>query len=104
MPRSFGPGQGHRPGGRLDAHFPVPVTGPGSGVLAGRGPLVAIAAGELGDLGLQGGLHQQLRAEPGDLLQDLRKRLVLGEQFIDMVADTSAGDTRCDTGMGPSLR
>ena len=82
------PGQGHRPGGRLDVHFPVPVAGPGPGVLAGRRPLVAIAAGELGDLGLQGGLHQQLRAEPGDLLQDLRKRLVLGEQLIDVVADT----------------
>ena len=81
------PGQGHRPGGRLDGHLPVPVPRAGPGILAGRGPLVAVAAEELGDLGLQRGLHQQLRAEPGDLLQDLRQMLVLSEQLVDVAAD-----------------
>jgi hypothetical protein len=46
------------------------------------------AAQELGDLGFQRGLHQQLGAEPGDVLQDLRQRAALGEQLIDVVADT----------------
>ena len=73
VPRSFGRDRVHRPGGRLDGHLPVPVTGAGAGIVAGRGPLVAVAAEELGDLRLQRGLHQQLRAKPGDVLQDLRQ-------------------------------
>jgi hypothetical protein len=35
---------------------------------AGRGPLVAVPAEELADVGLQRGLHQQLGAEPGHIL------------------------------------
>jgi len=85
------PRQGHGPGGGLDAHLPVPVARSGPGVLAGGGPLVAVAAQELGDLGFQRRLHQQLRAEPGDLLQDLRQRAILGEQLIDVAADTVGG-------------
>src|SRR5271166_1746297 len=37
-----------------------------------REPLVAFAAEELGDLSLQGRLHQQLGAEAGDFFKDLR--------------------------------
>ena len=81
------PGQSHRSGGRLDGHLPVPVAGPRPGVRARRGPLVAVAAEELGDLGFQSGLHQQLRAEPGDIFQDLRQLPARGKQLIDMVAD-----------------
>jgi hypothetical protein len=70
----LGPRQVHRTGGRLDGHLPVPVPRARPGIGAGRGPLVAVAAEELGDLSFQRGLHQQLRAEPGDIFQDLRQR------------------------------
>jgi hypothetical protein len=64
------PGQGNRPGRGLDRyHLPVPVTAPGPGILGARGPGVPVTAEELGDLCFQRGLHQQLRAEPRDLLQ-----------------------------------
>jgi len=56
-------------------HLPVPVAETRPGMLAVRRPLVAVAAEELRDLSLQRGLHQQLRAEPRDLLKDLRKLL-----------------------------
>ena len=82
------PGQCDRPGGRLDGHLPVPVTGTRPGIFGQRGRGVAVPAEELGDLGFQGGLHQQLRAEPGHLLQDLRQRPVRGEQLIDVAVDT----------------
>jgi hypothetical protein len=49
--------------------------------------LATLRAQELGDLGFEGGLHQQLGAEPGDLLQDLRQRTVLAEQLIDVATD-----------------
>jgi hypothetical protein len=49
--------------------------------------LVAVAAEEFADLGLQGGLHDQPHAQPGDLLQDLAKLLVGGEQLVDLDAD-----------------
>jgi hypothetical protein len=83
----LGPGQLHRPRGRLDRHLPVSVAGPRAGIRAGRSPLVAIAAEKLSDLGFQRGLHQQLRAEPGDIFQDLRQRLARGEQLVDVAAD-----------------
>jgi hypothetical protein len=51
--------------------------------------LVAFAAEELGDLGLQGRLHQQLGAEVGDFFEDLRQLSVLGEQRVG--ADTVSG-------------
>ncbi len=73
------PGQGDRPGGGLDGDLPVPVAGAGPGILAGCSPLVAVAAEELGYLGFEGGLHQQPRAEPGDVFQDLRERTIRRE-------------------------
>ena len=83
----LGPRQLHRPGGRLDGHLPVPVPGAGPGILAGRGPLVPIPAEELRDLSFQRGLHQQPRAEPGDILQDLRQLPARGKQLVDVAAD-----------------
>jgi hypothetical protein len=41
--------------------------------------LVAFAAEELGDLSLQGRLHQQLRAQTGDFFKDLRQLPILGK-------------------------
>jgi hypothetical protein len=79
---------GSRPSRGLDRHLRISVTGTGTSIVAGCGPLVAVAAEELGDLGLQRGLHQQLRAEPGHLFQDLRKLPVLAEQLVDPGADT----------------
>jgi hypothetical protein len=74
-------GQPDRPGGGLDRHLPVPVTGARRGILAGHGPLITVTAEELGDLGLQRCLHQQLRAQVGDLRQDLRQRAAGSEQL-----------------------
>src|SRR5581483_2853346 len=63
--------QRDRPGGRLDCQVPVAVAGSGPGVLR-RGPaLVAVAAQELGDLGLEGTLEKQASAEAGHVLQGL---------------------------------
>jgi hypothetical protein len=83
------PRQGDRPGGRLDGHLPVAVTRTAPGLPGRRGTGVTVPAEELGDLGLESSLHQQLRAEPGRLLQDLRQRPVLGEQVIDVAANTA---------------
>ena len=47
---------------------------------------VAVAAQELGNLGLQGGLDDQPHAEAGDLLQDLAEILLGGEQLVDLGA------------------
>ena len=98
------PGQGHRPGGGLDRHFPVAVTAAGPGVLGQRGPGIPVTAEELGDLGLEGGLHQQLRAEPGDILEDLGQRPILGEQIIDVAADTVGRRYSCRHGRRSFLR
>jgi hypothetical protein len=38
-----------------------------------------VLAEEFSDLSLQGSLHQQLRAKPGDIFQDLWQCLVLSE-------------------------
>jgi hypothetical protein len=48
---------------------------------------VAVTAQELADLGLQGGLHDQPHAQPGNLLQDLTKGLLGGQQLVDPGAD-----------------
>jgi hypothetical protein len=53
--------------------------------------LVAAATEELGDLGLQGRLHQQLGAQAGDFFEDLRKLPILGKQGVDLGADTVGG-------------
>ena len=100
----LGPGQRDRPGGGLDGHLPVAVPGARPGIGAGRGPLVTVAAEELSDLGFEGGLHQQLGAEPGHLLQHLRQRTVLGEKFIDVVADTVSRRYSDRHGRGSFLR
>ena len=52
---------------------------------------VAVAAEELGDLGLQGGLQDQLGAEAGDVLEHLGQVPVLGEQGVDVSADAVGG-------------
>ena len=83
----LGPGQRHRPGGGLDGDFPAPVVRAGTRILAGRGPLVTVPAEELSDLGLQRGLHEQPRAEAGDVLQDLPQPLVMSKQLVDVAAD-----------------
>jgi len=84
----LGPGQRDRPSSGLHGHFPVAVAAPGPGIFGRRGAGVPVAAEELGDLGFQGGLHQQLGAEPGHLLQDLRQRPVRTKQLVNVVADT----------------
>src|SRR5262249_37034917 len=52
----------------------------------------------------EGSLHQQLSAEPGHLLQDLRQRPVIGEQLIDVVADTVSRRYSDRHGRGSFLR
>jgi hypothetical protein len=80
--------QRDRPRNGLHRHRPVAITRSGLGVGDRGGSLVAVPAQELGHLGLQRGLHQQLRPEPGNLLQDLGKLTIGGEQLIDLGADT----------------
>jgi hypothetical protein len=60
----------------------VAATGP---ALVGA-PLVAGAAQELVDLGLQGGLQQQPHAPAGDVLQDRGQLTLRGEQLVDLGA------------------
>jgi len=55
----------HRPGGGLDRGRAVAVTAPG---LLPRTARVALAAEELGHLGLERGLHQKAHAEARHLL------------------------------------
>jgi hypothetical protein len=85
-PRSLGCGSWTGPPVALTA-TPVPVAGTRPGVLAGRGALAAAAAGELGDLGRNGGLHQQLRTEPRHLLQHYRQLPTRSKQLIDTAMD-----------------
>ena len=74
----------------------VPVKKPARGV--------TVPAEELGHLSFQRGLHQQLGTEPGHLLQDLRQRTILGEQLIDVVADTVSRRYSDRHGRGSFLR
>src|SRR5262249_29981715 len=64
----------------------------------------AVPAKKLSDLRFEGSLHQQLSAEPGHLLQDLRQRPVRGEQLIDVVADTASRRYSDRHGRGSFLR
>ena len=104
VPRSLGRAKVTGPAVVLTVTSRYPLRDPG-GRPARRGPLVAVAAEELGHLGLQRGLHQQLRAEPGHLLQDLRQ-LAGPEANSSSIwrRIRSVGDTRTGTGVGPSLR
>src|SRR5262249_2658607 len=52
----------------------------------------------------QGGLHQQLRTQPRDLLQDLRQRAAVSEQLIDVVTDTVGRRYSDRHGRGSFLR
>jgi hypothetical protein len=80
----LGPLQHHRPGGGLDVKLGVAVAiADALPVAAG----VALPAQELGHLGLNGGLHHQPHAQPGDLLQHLAEFLLGGEQLVDLGAD-----------------
>jgi hypothetical protein len=62
----------------------VPVTAPGAQTIA---VAVALTAQKLGDLGLDGGLHQQAHPEPGHLLQHLAQLPLRAEQVVYLRAD-----------------
>ena len=75
--------------GGLDGHRrPVPVAISGLGGLASLAP---IAAQPLGDLGVQGGLHQQANAQAGNLLEDDAELLARGEEVGDLATDVLGG-------------
>jgi hypothetical protein len=61
----LGPIDGDRPGGGLHRGRTVPVAAAGADSFA---VAVALTAQKLGDLGLDGGLHQQAHPEAGHLL------------------------------------
>jgi hypothetical protein len=61
---------------------------------------VAIPAEKLGDLGLDGGLHEQAYAHAGHLLEDLAEVTFGGEQLIDVGADALYGGYSCGHGCG----
>jgi hypothetical protein len=57
-------------------------------------PLVADTTEELVDLGLDGDLHHQAHAEPGDVLEDRGQLAIRTEQLIDVGTQARRGDTR----------
>src|SRR5690606_39275170 len=71
---------------RLDRRFAVAVTHPGLRVIGQRRTGVTLAAEEVGNLGLQRRLQEQLRAEPGNRLDRARKVTPLGEHGIYLVS------------------
>lgn len=62
----------------------MPVATPDTGTLA---VAVAFTAQKLGDLGLDGSLHQQAHPEPGHLLQHLAQLTLGAEQVVYLRAD-----------------
>ncbi len=90
--------------GRFDVSDPSRPASFGGRTSGWRTGLVTVPAEELRHLGLQRGLHQQLRAEPGHLLQHLRQRAILGEQLINVVADTVSRRYSDRHGRGSFLR
>ena len=88
---------GDRTGRGLDRRRAVPVTTADPGSLAMG---IALPAQELGDLRLDGGLHQQAHTEAGHLLQDLAKVTVRSEQIIDVGADALQRRYSCGHGCG----
>jgi hypothetical protein len=94
----LGPLQGDWAGGGLDCRWPIAIARPGLRIRRGGAPLVAIAAQELGYLGLQCGLHQQLRTQPGHLLKDLGQLTIRGEQLVDLGANTIGRRYSCRHG------
>jgi hypothetical protein len=81
----LGPLQRDRPSGGLhgDRLVAVAIARP-----CVRVALVAVTAEEAADLDLRRSLQHQVDAQTGDLLQDLGKGLLGGEQLIDLGADT----------------
>jgi hypothetical protein len=80
----LGPLQHHRPSGGLHRQLGVAIAIPDAVTVAAG---VTVPAEELADLGFHGGLHDQPHAQSGDLLQDLTKSLLGGEQLVDLGAD-----------------
>ena len=74
----------HWPGCGLDRGRAVPIAAPGPDALA---VAVALPAQKLGDLRLDGGLHQQAHPEPGDLLQHFAQLPLGAEQVVYLGAD-----------------
>ena len=54
-------------------------------------PLVADTTEELVDLGLDGDLHHQAHAEPGDVLEDRGQLAIRTEQLIDVGTQARPG-------------
>src|SRR5271166_4182586 len=91
VPRSFGRSNVTGPVVVLTVTGRYPLREPSLASGQAAVALVAFAAEELGDLSLQGRLHQQLGAEAGDFFKDLRQLPILGKQGVDLGADTVGG-------------
>jgi len=61
---------------------------------------VAFPAQELGDLGLDGGLHEEAHADAGYLLQHVAEITLGGEQVVDVGADALDGGYSSGHGCG----
>jgi hypothetical protein len=65
--------------------------------------MVTVPAQELGDLDLQGGLHQQLRTEPGDSSEISGSGRPAANSSSIWWRMRPVGDTRTGTGVSPSF-
>jgi hypothetical protein len=74
--------------GGLDRDRGVAVPAAFSGTITAH---VALPTQELGDLGFEGGLHQEADAQMGHFLEDLAELTVGGEQLVDIGADAFYG-------------
>lgn len=61
---------------------------------------VALPTQELGDLGLERGLHQETNAQMGHLFENLAEITVGGEQLVDVGADALDGGYSVRHGCG----
>ena len=84
----LGTGELDRACGGLDRHRGIAVAGALSGPLDTD---VALPPKELGDLCLEGGLHDQAGSDPADLLEDLGEVALRRKKLVNLGADALGG-------------
>src|SRR6266542_3738668 len=101
VPRSLGRSRVVGPAVVFTVSGAKPLRDPAPSLTGQSAALVAVAAEELGDLGLQGRLQQQPGAQAGHFLQGLTEVSLGGEQVVDVGADALGGRYSCRHGCRP---